>query len=320
MHDALINGIDVRLLRTTLMLLRERNVSRVAVMLGHSQPAVSASLKRARKVFEDELLVRSGQSLVPTVRGEEIADLIAETLEKMSLLIGSGERFDPFRAEGRIRIVVVNCFGGFLIPAVGARIRQEAPDLAVDFVSLHENADLTKELGRGVDLVISSWPAPNGSLRSSPLLRCGISCLMNRKHPLARRKELVIEDYLECDHVSPTPIANAMYSPIDSRLAQLGLRRRIMMSVPEYAQIPELLQKTELLFTTGTPYASFVTDAYGGRDLCVLPAPPEFQEMHVHILWHERMHNGQQHRWLRDLIRDVAQQSDTSLLAQSSVK
>lgn len=44
-------SIDVRLLRTTYLLLRERNVSKVAVLLGHSQPAVSACLKKARRYF-----------------------------------------------------------------------------------------------------------------------------------------------------------------------------------------------------------------------------------------------------------------------------
>ncbi|MFY0632182.1 MAG: LysR family transcriptional regulator [Vannielia sp.] len=313
MDENLINGIDVRLLRTTLLLLREQNVSRVAMMLGHTQPAVSASLKRARTIFDDPLLVRSGQRLVPTVRGEEIAALLGEAMEKMDKLIGGQEQFDPFRAEGRVRILVVNCFGGFLVPAIGARIRREAPDLAVDFSSPHENADLAKELERGVDLLISSWPAPRGSLRSSPLLQCSISCLMNKDHPLARHKSLTMRDYLESDHVSPTPITNALYSPIDSRLTQVGLRRRVMMSVPEYAQVPELLQETDLVFTTGAPYAQYVADTLGGGNLHVCAAPPEFDEMHVHMLWHERMQNGQQHRWLRDLVRGVARRFDSHM-------
>jgi DNA-binding transcriptional LysR family regulator len=313
MDEGLINGIDVRLLRTTLLLLREKNVSRVAMMLGHSQPAVSATLKRARTVFADELLVRSGHNLVATVRGEEIAGHLAETLEKLSELIGSEDRFDPFRAEGRLRIVVVNCFGGFLIPEIGACIRREAPSLAVDFFSPHENADLAKDLERDVDLVISSWPAPRGSLRSSPLLRCGISCLMSKSHPLASRKSLTMQDYLECDHVSPTPITNALYGPIDSRLSQMGMRRRVMMSVPEYAQIPELLRESDLVFTTGTPFANYVAKTSGDGKLCVFPAPSDFQEMQVHVLWHERMQNGQQHRWLRELVRKVARQFDTDM-------
>ncbi|MBU2959316.1 LysR family transcriptional regulator [Citreicella sp. C3M06] len=315
MDQGLINGIDVRLLRTTLLLLRERNVSRVAMMLGHSQPAVSASLKKARVVFADALLVRSGQSLVPTVRGEQVADLIAETLEKLAELVGSEDRFDPFRAEGRIRILVVNCFGGFLVPAIGARLRAEAPGLAVDFFAPSENADLAKELEQGVDLVISSWPAPRGSLRSAPLLQCGISCLMRTQHPFARRKGLTMKDYVDCDHVSPTPITNALYSPIDSRLAKVGVRRRVMMSVPEYAQIPELLKSSDLVFTTGTPYATYIAEAFGDGKLRVFKAPVELEQMQVHMLWHERVQNGEQHRWLRQLVRDVARQADRHMLS-----
>jgi DNA-binding transcriptional LysR family regulator len=136
---------------------------------------------------------------------------------------------------------------------------------------------------------------------------------MNKGHPLARKKTLTMDEYLASDHVSPTPITNALYSPIDSRLTQVGLRRRVMMSVPEYAQIPELLQETDLIFTTGAPYAQYVADTFGGGNLSLLPAPSEFEAMHVHILWHERVQNGQQHRWLRDLVRDVARKFDSDL-------
>lgn len=64
MFQGLDSSIDVRLLRVTHLLLQEQNVSRVATLLGLSQPAVSLSLKRARAVFGDPLLVRCGQRFV----------------------------------------------------------------------------------------------------------------------------------------------------------------------------------------------------------------------------------------------------------------
>lgn len=60
-HD--IGSLDVRLMRTLLLLLTECSVSRTADLLGQAQPTVSLTLKRLRDMFNDPLLVRSGSAL-----------------------------------------------------------------------------------------------------------------------------------------------------------------------------------------------------------------------------------------------------------------
>jgi len=51
-------SFDLNVLVTLRELIRERNVTRAAERLGVTQPAVSATLARLRKFFDDELLVR----------------------------------------------------------------------------------------------------------------------------------------------------------------------------------------------------------------------------------------------------------------------
>jgi DNA-binding transcriptional LysR family regulator len=313
MFQGLDSSIDVRLLRVTHLLLQEQNVSRVASLLGLSQPAVSLSLKRARAVFGDPLLVRSGQRFVQTERGKQIYALLNSILDQLTTAVQPDEHFDPATAQLRMRVLAMNCFGGFIIPAVGASLRREAPGISVDFFSPNERSDLAEELAGSSDLVIGNWPAPPGSLRSSALLHCGIACVMHKNHPLSGVPQPELGDYLKYDHVSPTPLSNALYSPIDGRLAQLGLRRRVAISVPEYAQIPELLRETDLIFTTARPYAEYIAETAGHGELCVVAAPREFIEMHLYLLWHERSQNSPASQWLRGLIRGVAKRFDRSL-------
>ena len=61
----LLHNLDLNLLRA---LLEEGNVTRAAARLALSQPAVSGMLARLRRVFDDPLLVRSGQVMVLTPR------------------------------------------------------------------------------------------------------------------------------------------------------------------------------------------------------------------------------------------------------------
>lgn len=314
MYATMDPTIDVRLLRTTCLILQERSVSRAAQQLGHSQPAVSSSLKRARRVFGDPLLVRSGQSFVLTDRGVEVLQSVEALLQNLHGMLTPMESFDPATTRRRIRIGTVNCFGAFLVPAIGAALRREAPNAVVDFFAPHDFGQLGQQMAAGkVDLVIGNWPSPQENLQSSTLLNCDIACLAHRRHPIVGQDAISMDHYLQLDHVSPTPAANALYSPIDGRLRQLGLRRRVAMTVPEYGLIPPLLRETDLIFTSAHSYIDHIAEAEGNEDLCVVAAPREFSQMSLYLLWHERMQSSRSNQWLRSLLRRVAKRFDLSL-------
>src|SRR5260370_38987768 len=62
-------AIDTYLLRVLHTLLMERSVTRAAVKLNQSQPAISAALRRLRDITGDPLLVRGKAGMVPTEYG-----------------------------------------------------------------------------------------------------------------------------------------------------------------------------------------------------------------------------------------------------------
>jgi DNA-binding transcriptional LysR family regulator len=62
-----LSNIDLNLLVYFSVLLREGNVTKAAEHLGLSQPAMSNGLRRLRKVFNDPLLVRTSNGMMPRV-------------------------------------------------------------------------------------------------------------------------------------------------------------------------------------------------------------------------------------------------------------
>ena len=58
--------IELYLIRALKTLITERSVSRAAMRLQSTQPAVSAQLKRLRALTGDPLLVRSGNNMAAT--------------------------------------------------------------------------------------------------------------------------------------------------------------------------------------------------------------------------------------------------------------
>ena len=67
-----LRRVDLNLLIVFETLMHERSVTRAAEKLFLGQPAISASLARLRSLFDDPLFVRSGRSMEPTARAQEI--------------------------------------------------------------------------------------------------------------------------------------------------------------------------------------------------------------------------------------------------------
>ena len=66
--------IELHLIRVLQTLITERSVSRAAVRLNSTQPAVSAQLKRLRALTGDPLLVRAGNGMTPTETALQLLD------------------------------------------------------------------------------------------------------------------------------------------------------------------------------------------------------------------------------------------------------
>lgn len=298
-----VNGaFDVRLMRTLLLLVTECSVSRTAEILGQTQPTVSLALKRLRELVGDPLLVRSGGVLVPTERGLELRATLQRLLVDIDTLLAPPPSFDPTRTERRFRIAAANCLDSAFLPRIFARLAEEAPKASIDVATLPGHDELMAHLADGsLDLVVGNWPRPPEQLRLAPLLSTPIKCVVAANHRLAATiGSLSMERYLAERHLSPSADVMKQYSPIDGRLMELGLNRHIAASVPEYAIVPHMLAGSDLIFTTGAPFAEQMAET---GNFAVINAPVEFGCMDFYLLWHDCKHHSPAHIWFRHLVK-----------------
>jgi len=306
-------SLDVRLMRTLHILLEECSVSRTADILGQSQPTVSLTLKRLRAIANDPLLVRSGNHLVLTRRGNELRKRVGGILKDIEESFGERPEFDPSLTERRFQIIADNCLGMLMVPPILSRLRSLAAHATFDICATSAIMDLGHALAEGgVDLAIGNTPYPPETLRTVQLFQTEIACVVNARHPLARRRQIGMEEYLTLSHLSPSPREAAPYSPIDGKLRVLGLSRHVAVSVPEYALVPHVLAQTDLVFTTGRPFAEQLAQM---MPFSVLEAPPELGTMTFHLLWHERVGQDPANLWLRRTIRGFSSEIKSVMLA-----
>ena len=70
-------------------------MSRAAERIDLSQPAMSNTLRRLRVLLDDQLLVRSGNHMVPTPRALEIHPVVGNALEELGSALFGTTDLDP---------------------------------------------------------------------------------------------------------------------------------------------------------------------------------------------------------------------------------
>jgi DNA-binding transcriptional LysR family regulator len=104
MNEVHLGAFDLNLLVALDALLSERSVTRAAARIGVTQSAASHSLSRLRKLTGDELLVRSRDGMVPTIRAEAIKAPLRRALDELTGTLSSPRAFDPKTARVRVFI------------------------------------------------------------------------------------------------------------------------------------------------------------------------------------------------------------------------
>lgn len=295
--------LDTYLLRVLVALLAERNLTRVATRMNQTQPAISAALRKLRLVFKDELLVRSGNAMVPTPRGLEVLDSARIALNSIDRLFTAGEIFDPFTTEHLFKIGCPDYLSTVFLAGVSKELRRQAPQARLMVHPLGPGYDFEHALANGeLDLVIGNWPEPPEHLHMAPLLEDEIVCLMDVHHPLAHTG-LSRDQYLQAPHIVPLPYSSTHRGVIDKHLASLRVTRNARVIVPFFSMAPHLLAGTDLIFTISRHFAEHYAALL---PLKVVACPIDFPRMRFYQIWHSRTHSSEAQQWLRGVLKDVA--------------
>jgi DNA-binding transcriptional LysR family regulator len=311
--------LDTYLLRVLVTLLTERNLTRVAARMNQTQPAISAALRKLRLVFQDELLVRSGNAMVPTPRGVEVLDTARSALNDIDRLFSVGEAFDAQTTQTLFKIGCPDYLSTVFLAGVNQQLRLQAPNARLMVHPLGPGYDFEAALANGeLDVVIGNWPEPPEHLHMAPLLDDDIVCLMARNHPLSRGV-MTREQYLHAPHIVPLPYSSTHRGVIDKHLASLRVTRNARVIVPFFSMAPHLLSGTDLIFTISRHFA----DHYAGLlPLMIVPCPIDFPRMRFYQIWHARNQRAAAQQWIRGVLKDVADKmlADRPKSAQPTTK
>lgn len=305
---AVFDKIELYLIRVFHTVITERSVSRAALRLSTTQPAVSAQLKRLRTLIGDPLLVRSGHGMAPTDVAQELLEPAGELLRNAQLMFGARARaleFDAAHSRQTFRIAASDYLDPLFLPELVVRLKEAAPGVKLEILPLSGEFDYRKSLSRGeVDLVVGNWLEPPGELHLGRLLTDEIVCLVAEDHPAVRNpRSWTAERYLASEHIAPTPLHPGARGVIDEHLDSLGLSRQIVVRNPHFGLTPLMLARSRLVLTTGRLFCSRYINNFPLR---IVRCPVSFPSLTYYQLWHDLSHHSAASRWLREQVRDVA--------------
>lgn len=296
-----LRDLDLNLLRTLDVLIEERQVSRAAQRLGVSQPAVSHALGRLRRHFGDPLLVRQGQEMVLTPRAGEIAGPLRQILAEIRQLTGPA-RFDPLRAEGRLRIACTDYALAVVMPQVLAGLAREAPGLSIAY--RHISEAMFEQLESGfLDLCLTGQ-ASCRELQVEVLFQERFVLATRADHPLVGTP-LTVERFVAYPHVLVDVVHSRLHG-IDERLAALSLQRHIALRMPSFLAAAFFARDSDLIVPIPERIAALHARSLG---LAILQPPAELDLGAYDYVqaWHSRRNDDPLHRWLRQLVRQAGE-------------
>ncbi|MEV6277136.1 LysR family transcriptional regulator [Nocardia sp. NPDC051832] len=296
--------IDANLALALNALLAEHSVTRAAERLHTSPAAMSRTLARLRRILQDPLLVRAGQTMVPTPRAEALREEAAAVVRDLGALLSPGAAIDPAHLTRTFTLQAADLVGAALTPRLLRLAQQEAP--GVSFRLLAEELEAGSALRDGrIDLEIGSIDHVDPETRVEELTTLRMMAAVRAGHPLAEQP-LTPALLAAAEHVA-VGRRGRFTGPLDTALAAQHLRRRVSVVLPSHLAAMTLAARSDIVCLVpaalpGTAQSPLTDDAAAlGLHLLEIPLP--LPSLTIGMAWHPRHAADGAHQWLRNAIR-----------------
>lgn len=292
-----LSTVDLNLLVNLEALLEEESVTLAADRVGLSQPAMSHALRRLRKLFGDELLVREGNRTLLTPRARALLAPLREVLARTSGLIGH-EPFDPATST-RTVIVAATASIAYLLGAPLADLLQErAPGMRLRLVSTNDISDAVfTDLRADVLLLAEGYDTGHERER---LFDDGWVVISGAEE---LNEGNVIDLLGELTHVGlDSPRVPRPYQELRSR----GIDVEVSLRVNDYLLLPRLVAHRRRI---GLHRRRVIEKMVPGQGIHYVDFPFPLIGLGVDLVWNPWLGDDDFCRWLRDLLAQAAHSS-----------
>lgn len=282
---------DINLLVVFETMMRERNVTRAGERLFLGQATISCALGRLRSMFNDPLFIRTGRTMEPTARAEEIHARLAPALDSIAVALSSTQSFDPGTSDGTFHVGLSDDVEYALLPRLMKHLRDKAPNITL-VVHRVDPRQLSQRLASGE---ISVGISLVHELPATAHCKC-----LRPMQPMLLRADsvpgsLTLDDFCRRPHVVVSSMGNVI-DDADHALGLVGRQRKVVLAVPQFSALPALLAGSDMIAIVPDYVAKAMARLAGIRAGL---APLELPTPDLSMAWRGATHHDPRESWLR---------------------
>ncbi|WP_429352743.1 LysR family transcriptional regulator [Paraburkholderia sp. 32] len=295
-----LHEMDMNLLVVFNRLLAERSVSRTAESLGLTQPSISNSLAKLRRLFDDDLFLRTPRGMEPTPFAEKLGESLPYAMGMIHSALNQQISFDPMTSTRAFTIGMTDIGEMYFLPRLMDELAKAAPGVTVTTV-INTAANLKDEMEMGhVDLAIGLLPQLKAGFFQRRLFRQRYACMFRKGHRLDKRR-INLEEFTGAEHVVVVA-AGTGHGEVDRVLERSGIQRKIRLTVQHYIAVGPILSSTEMIATVPERFAQRFAGPFG---LSHVAHPALLPEIAINLFWHAKFHREAANQWLRSLLFEL---------------
>ncbi|MDO6544576.1 LysR family transcriptional regulator [Photobacterium sanguinicancri] len=294
-----LSRIDLNLLVSLSVLIKEKNVSRAAEKMFLSQPAMSRILGRLRDLFDDPLFYRESNGLQPTAKILELETHLDRILFSIDSLVNS-TNFSPKTCEKAFRISTPPLMSKLLTAPLAKKIYDLAPKVTLEeYPSAADPTLLLKE--NHVDFSIHIKDTAIGNEYLSEKIGHTYPVIYGvADHPLLKKKQVSIDDCLEYSFVDLSLDIRSVgdyLNPLDVELLKQGRNRKVAFKSGQLSTLLESIEGTDRLIIGShlLEKDSILDDKFN----VITAFNREPFITNIYIVEHKRTTNSPPHQWLK---------------------
>lgn len=291
--------LEIRLLQALIALDEERSVTSAAERLKISQPAMSATLRRLRDVFDDTLFVRSSKGLIATDAADDILRHARQIVGLVDNLEQEKTLFHPRTDALELKIAASDFALSNTLPTLMRNLQTDAPLTQVS-VSPLDFGSIAQSLENGsLDFAVApDFLAPE-NMQMRKLYDVDFIYLMREGHPLLERP-VTLKSLSACEHVRVAPTSIYRSDRVGRIFNNAGYRRDIRLTISNYPTAIDVVRGTDLVVLAPRNIVQRLGKGFATRE-----PPFELDALVMSLIWHPRKQNSNSHTWARNYLAET---------------
>jgi LysR family transcriptional activator for leuABCD operon len=295
-NEVNLRSVDLNLLTVFDAVMQMQNITRAANFLGMSQPAVSNAVARLKIMFNDELFIRFGRGIQPTMRARQLFGPVRQALQLVqNELPGAG--FDALSSDRVFTIAICSPLDLRLTAKIINNVKQMAPDIRLQIKS-YLNNDIEHQLRyQETEFVIGYMHFEPSEFHSKALFDDELVLIAAKEHPRIT-DNMTLEQVLSEQHAVVSLERFCSFSKpfyIDD-----AVQRVVMQQCTDLYSVLNIVSKTELIAVAPRWLAQQQAELL---EIKLTPLPWEKKHVTCYLSWHESAGRDKGHQWMASILR-----------------